>query len=80
MPDSDGDGSFSLYRYRFGTSEFDESSFELLVSGQVVPLQRKPLEVLAGCCAMPARSSPVRSSRDRSGTVVRPSSMSSTMR
>ena len=33
-------------RYRFGTVEFDESSFELRVDGVVVDVQRIPLEVL----------------------------------
>src|SRR5262245_49327297 len=36
-----------LYRYRFGTAEFDEARFELRVAGLVVDVQRKPLEVLA---------------------------------
>jgi len=36
-----------LYRYRFGTVEFDEARFELRVSGLAVEIQRKPLEVLA---------------------------------
>jgi DNA-binding winged helix-turn-helix (wHTH) protein/tetratricopeptide (TPR) repeat protein len=35
-----------LYRYRFGTAEFDEAAFTLKVDGTVVEVQRKPLEVL----------------------------------
>lgn len=41
------EGRSSLYRYRFGTAEFDEARFELRVSGAVVDVQRKPLEILA---------------------------------
>ena len=37
----------ALYRYRFGTAEFDEARFELRVSGLPVDIQRKPLEMLA---------------------------------
>lgn len=36
----------SLYRYRFGTAEFDEARFELRVAGLAVEVQRKPLELL----------------------------------
>jgi non-specific serine/threonine protein kinase len=36
-----------LYRYRFGSAEFDESNFVLLVDGRAADVQRKPLEVLA---------------------------------
>ena len=39
--------SASLFRYRFGTAEFDEARFELRVSGLPVDVQRKPLEILA---------------------------------
>ncbi|HUN76000.1 MAG TPA: winged helix-turn-helix domain-containing protein [Steroidobacteraceae bacterium] len=39
--------SLALYRYRFGTAEFDEARFELKVGGQPVEVQRRPLEVLA---------------------------------
>ncbi len=35
-----------LYRYRFGTAEFDETSFELRVNGVTVDIQHKPLQVL----------------------------------
>lgn len=35
-----------LYRYRFGTAEFDEAGFELRVGGLAVDLERKPLEIL----------------------------------
>ncbi|GAB3279393.1 protein kinase domain-containing protein [Parahaliea aestuarii] len=37
----------ALFRYRFGTAEFDEARFELRVAGLPVDIQRKPLEVLA---------------------------------
>jgi non-specific serine/threonine protein kinase len=37
----------SLYRYRFGTAEFDEARFELTVGDLAVEIQRKPLEMLA---------------------------------
>jgi len=37
----------SLYRFRFGAAEFDESRFELRVSGLPVDVQRKPLEILS---------------------------------
>lgn len=37
----------SLYRYRFGSCEFDEARFELRVSDQPVEVQRKPLEILS---------------------------------
>jgi hypothetical protein len=37
----------TLYRYRFGTAEFDEARFELTVSGLIVEIQRKPLERVA---------------------------------
>lgn len=36
-----------LYRYRFGTCEFDEVRLELLVDGAKVELEHKPLQVLA---------------------------------
>src|SRR3954447_21712368 len=36
-----------LFRYRFGTAEFDEARFELRVAGVPVETQRKPLEILA---------------------------------
>ena len=35
-----------FYRYRFGAAQFDESRFELEVSGAVVELERKPMLVL----------------------------------
>ncbi len=41
------DERFALYRYRFGSAEFDEARFELKVSGGLVEVQRRPLEVLA---------------------------------
>ncbi len=36
-----------LYRWRFGSAEFDEARFELRVGGVLVELQQKPLQVLA---------------------------------
>lgn len=36
----------ALYRYRFGSAEFDEARFTLKVEGRAVEVQRKPLEVL----------------------------------
>lgn len=39
-----------LFRYRFGSVEFDESRFELRINGTAVAIQRKPLEVLAMLC------------------------------
>jgi serine/threonine protein kinase/DNA-binding winged helix-turn-helix (wHTH) protein len=36
-----------LFRYRFGTAEFDEARVELRVRGEPVDIQRKPLEILA---------------------------------
>lgn len=39
--------SAPLYCYRFGSAEFDEARFELRVAGEVVDIQRKPLEILA---------------------------------
>ncbi|WP_296557616.1 winged helix-turn-helix domain-containing protein [Rudaea sp.] len=33
-------------RWRFGAAEFDELRWELRVAGKVVPMERKPLEVL----------------------------------
>lgn len=35
------------YRYRFGTAQFDEVSFELSVAGMPLELEQRPLEVLA---------------------------------
>jgi eukaryotic-like serine/threonine-protein kinase len=42
-----------VYRYRFGTAEFDESKFELRVGGLPVDIQRKPLQILARLLATP---------------------------
>jgi non-specific serine/threonine protein kinase len=39
-------GRAVLYRYRFGSVQFDESRFELEVAGTVVDLELKPLQVL----------------------------------
>jgi len=47
MRDDAGQRRGTLYRYRFGTAEFDESRFELCVDGKVVTIQRRPLEVLS---------------------------------
>ncbi|PKM09103.1 MAG: serine/threonine protein kinase, partial [Gammaproteobacteria bacterium HGW-Gammaproteobacteria-7] len=41
----------ALYRYRFGSAEFDEARFELRVAGLPVEVQRKPLELLAALLA-----------------------------
>ena len=43
--------SAPLFRYRFGTAEFDEARFELRVSGLPVDIQRKPLEILSSLLA-----------------------------
>jgi len=37
----------TLYLYRFGTAEFDESQYELRVGSVPIDVQRKPLELLA---------------------------------
>jgi non-specific serine/threonine protein kinase len=37
----------TTYRYRFGSAEFDEASFELRVAGLRVEVERRALEVLA---------------------------------
>jgi non-specific serine/threonine protein kinase len=47
MSDADSDADLPLYRYCFGSAEFDQSRFDLLVAGERVEVQRKPLEVLA---------------------------------
>jgi DNA-binding winged helix-turn-helix (wHTH) protein/serine/threonine protein kinase len=36
----------AIYRWAFGTAEFDEARWELKVNGQPVDLERKPLELL----------------------------------
>lgn len=36
-----------LYRWRFGSIEFDEARFELRVSGLPVDVEQRPLQVLA---------------------------------
>ncbi|WCL53247.1 protein kinase domain-containing protein [Gimibacter soli] len=43
-PDTSGG---TLFRYRFGSVEFDEARFELSLDGKPVELERKPLELLA---------------------------------
>src|SRR5690606_17412420 len=45
------DSKEALFRYRFGSAEFDEARFELRVAGLPVDVQRKPLEVLAALLA-----------------------------
>lgn len=46
MSSQAGEAHPAQYRYRFGTAEFDESRFDLCVSGLPVEVQRKPLEIL----------------------------------
>lgn len=46
MSDSESSRQGTLYLYRFGAAEFDESRFELRVAGLAVELERRPLEVL----------------------------------
>ncbi len=46
MSSQTGESHPAQYRYRFGTAEFDESRFDLCVSGLPVEVQRKPLEIL----------------------------------
>lgn len=41
-----GEPQPAQFRYRFGTAEFDQSRFDLCVSGLSVEVQRKPLEIL----------------------------------
>jgi non-specific serine/threonine protein kinase len=38
----------SVYRYRFGSAEFDEARFELQVAGITVEVQPKPLAIASG--------------------------------
>jgi serine/threonine protein kinase len=47
MPQSPEAPDTPLFRYRFGTAEFDAARFELRVGGAPVEIQRKPLEILA---------------------------------
>lgn len=47
MVSTQASGQESLYRYRFGTAEFDEAAFELTVGGIPTEAQRKPLEILS---------------------------------
>ena len=48
MPQSvEGAPAAPLFRYRFGTADFDEARFELRVGDAPVDVQRKPLEILA---------------------------------
>jgi len=41
------DAPSSLFRYRFGSAEFDQARFDLRVSDVTVDVQRKPLEILS---------------------------------
>lgn len=41
------ESSNTLYRYRFGTAQFDESRQELQVGGRAIQLEHKSLQVLA---------------------------------
>jgi non-specific serine/threonine protein kinase len=45
----------ALYRYRFGSAEFDEARFELMVGGLPIELENKPLRVLATLLHQPGR-------------------------
>src|ERR1700754_3269481 len=44
---AEGAPAAPAFRYRFGTAEFDEASFELRMAGVAMEVQRKPLEILA---------------------------------
>jgi eukaryotic-like serine/threonine-protein kinase len=46
MDRSEPSAGIPLYRFRFGTSEFDESRFELSVGGLIVEIEQKPLQLL----------------------------------
>ena len=50
---ADSGAGAPLYRYRFGTAEFDESRFELSIGGLTVEIQQKPLQVLAALLHKP---------------------------
>jgi len=43
---AEDNGTPVLYRYRFSCVEFDESSMTLVVDGEPVPVEKKPLELL----------------------------------
>jgi len=47
MPNPNNAMESPLFRYRFGTAEFDEARLELRVGGLAVELEHKPLQVLA---------------------------------
>lgn len=47
MNDTPSPREQTCYRYRFGTAEFDEASYELRVAGLRVEVERRALEVLA---------------------------------
>ncbi|HUD41494.1 MAG TPA: winged helix-turn-helix domain-containing protein [Dokdonella sp.] len=47
MKDTPSPREQTCYRYRFGTAEFDEATYELRVAGLRVEVERRALEVLA---------------------------------
>ena len=47
MPTPNGPTDASLFRWRFGAVEFDESRHELRIAGLPVDMEHKPLQVLA---------------------------------
>lgn len=53
MSSSDAGHQVPLFRYRFGSVDFDQSRYELRVDGAPVPLQQKPLEILELLLARP---------------------------
>lgn len=53
MNSQSGEPQLPRFRFRFGTAEFDESRFDLCVSGLPVDVQRKPLEILSLLLARP---------------------------
>jgi eukaryotic-like serine/threonine-protein kinase len=55
MDSADSTAGAPLYRFRFGAAEFDESLFELSLSGLVVDIEPKPLEVLAALLRDPGK-------------------------
>jgi eukaryotic-like serine/threonine-protein kinase len=46
MTDEKNRRQSTLYRYSFGTAEFDEAAFTLRVEGEPIEVQRNPLEIL----------------------------------
>lgn len=53
MSDEEGKSGDVLYRYRFGSAEYDQARCELKVGGAVVPLEPRPLDVLAALLERP---------------------------